>query len=891
MKVRTGAFLFLLLVLLSSFLTLPPSSGVQQEYKEQLDVSLIGSSALWRITFSGPNVTVPHLEDAEGQLNGVRAFSLVAARVSSWLPEYEVYTSNGFDLIGFEPVPTQGVFLTVVASSSEEASRAASVLDGVFKLSFVPHSPSGEKTIFYSHADFGFLVNNVLSGAIPSSAKGFTELVQVDKFTQEPLAIITFSAQKQEGGFAHSVSISSIKTNIITDSKFQLSKLFASKVNASKVAAESTLNLQVINALVLKTEGANSTNDYDALRSAVFVKLDPGKPLPLVNLTLQQSFPSLVATRGVVNRGSVKANETMEAFLKLANLAPNTAPPIENVTVREVWWSPFFNRTGGDQTEQIIPKLGPGETKTLVFELRAVASSADIIQAPEQNEVEYSFKVGEHVFHRISIVNQVRISIGPEKPAVWLEVSPSTTTPQIGDNATLSLSVFNKGKTVAFNVTITRDMERVASIDKLLPDQVNVTRTSLTSSSITSTGQTLLFTIQWTEQGDTRSILSNSVQLDYRFDTPHVPVLQISKKMQISSDVSKMVNVTVVVTNQGAWRLANLTVKDALPNGIAYVNGSFIAVGQRLTATIDVLEKQQNTTLRYSGNLTDRTENFVIVPAEVSVKWTSAVIKRVSEGAAFPIGVEIQKQYSRTFSFTGASTHTVVDIRNGGSLAIFDVNLQDPPDTFLRIVKGNATASKDTLTKGGNLTLSYDAKLSIVGDFTTSKAVASFVFAGQRQSISSMSVPIVIYDVPTATLSIEPKEPVESKPFVLTMTIRNPSNLTISNLNVSISIPGNLEGTKRSLELQGVTLARNASLSTNASFTSRTAIDILIPPPVVKFQFGEEAFTGKSSRLVISVTDDIPSRYGLPISIALVIALLSAFYARRLVYRRAIKTP
>jgi len=42
---------------------------------------------------------------------------------------------------------------------------------------------------------------------------------------------------------------------------------------------------------------------------------------------------------------------------------------------------------------------------------------------------------------------------------------------------------------------------------------------------------------------------------------------------------------------------------------------------------------------------------------------------------------------------------------------------------------------------------------------------------------------------------------------------------------------------------------------------------------------------------VISVTDDIPSRYGLPISIALVIALLSAFYARRLVYRRAIKTP
>ncbi len=891
MKVRTGASLFLLLLLLSSFLTLPRSSGVQPEYKERLDVSVIGSSALWRITFSGPNVTVPHLEDAEGQLNGISSFSLVAAKVSSWLPEYELYTSNGFDLIGFEPVPTQGVFLTVVGSSSEEASHAASVLDGVFKLSFVPHSSSGEKTIFYSHADFGFLVKNVLSGAVPSSAKGFTQLVDLDKFTQEPFAIISFSAQKQENGFVHSVSVSSIKTNIITDSKFQFSNLFAGKVNASKMAVESSLNLQVINALALTTEGANSTNDYDALRSAVFLKLDPGKPLPLVNMTLQQSFPSLVVTRGVVNRGSIQANETMEAFLKLANVGPNTAPPIENVTVRELWWSHFFNRTGGDQPEQTIPKLGPGESKTLVFELKAVVSSADIIQAPEQNELEYSFKVGEHVFHRISTVNQVRISIGPEKPAVWLEVSPSTTAPQIGDNVTLSLSVFNKGKTVAFNVTITRDNQRVASIDKLLPDLNNVTRTSVSSSSITSTSQTLLFTVQWTEEGGTRSILSNSVRLDYRPEVPHIPVLQISKKVQMTPDLSGMVNVTVIVTNQGTWGLTNLTVKDVLPNGIAYVNGSFKAVGQQLTATIDALGKQQNNTLRYTGNLTNRTENFVIGPAEVSVKWTSAVIKRVSEGAAFPLGVEIQKQYSRTFSFTGASTHTIVDIRNRGSLAIFDVKLQDPPDAFLRIVKGNATASKDKLTKGANLTLGYDANLSAVGDFTASRAVASFVFAGQHQSISSPSVPIVIYDVPTATLSIEPKEPVENKPFVLTMTISNPSNLTISNLNVSISIPVDLAGAKGTLDLQGVTLAGNASLSTSASFTSRTGIDILIPPPAVKFKFGEEAFTGKSSRLVISVTDDITSRYGLPISIALVIALLSAFYARRLVYRPAIKTP
>ncbi len=558
--------------------------------------------------------------------------------------------------------------------------------------------------------------------------------------------------------------------------------------------------------------------------------------------------------------------------------------------MKELWWQPSFNRTGGDQPEQTIAKLSPGETKTLVFELKAVASAADIIQTQEENELQYSFKVGEHVFHRKALVNQARISIGASKPAVWLEISPSTTSPAVGENATLTLTVFNRGAATAFNVTVIKDDKKIATIDKLLPDETKEITHLVTSSSVTTTSDTLLFVLEWTEEGATRSVISNSIQLNYRFDTPRIPTLQIVKRVQIPPADSKMVNVTVIVSNLGPWRLTNLNVKDILPKGISYVNGSFTAVNQELTATIEDLGKQQNRTLRYSANLTTRTENFVIFPAEVSVKWTSATLRRVSEGASFPIAVGIQKQYSRTFGFTGGSIQVNVDLRNQGSLGIFDVNLRDPSDTFLNIVKGNATATKDTINQGDNLTLRYEAKLSSVGNFTASRATASFIFAGQSQSVSSTSIPVVTFDVPSASLSVEPREPVENRPFTLTITVHNPSNLTISDLDISINIPDPIEGPKEALNIRGETLPGKESLSKNASFKSGRALDTLIQAPLVSFKFDGETFSGKSSGLVVSLADDLTNRYGIPISIALGIALLAAFYARRITYRAPIKT-
>ena len=114
------------------------------------------------------------------------------------------------------------------------------------------------------------------------------------------------------------------------------------------------------------------------------------------------------------------------------------------------------------------------------------------------------------------------------------------------------------------------------------------------------------------------------------------------------------------------------------------------------------------------------------------------------------------------------------------------------------------------------------------------------------------------------------------------MTITNPSNVTISNISYSLTLPKDL-----SIVSSGVTSFTVPTLGPNSTYTASFTV-ITNQPDLYQLNNGKLTFeyqghqlSGISGGLSLNINDDIPIRYGIPIVIGLVLVIGTILYVRR----------
>ena len=109
-------------LLLSTIIVFPvPSATSQTDYTERISATIIGNTAYWSINMKGGDITIPGLTEIENEISGVSSYKLLTLDSSRWLPEYELFSASGYNVLGFDTITTSGILLIVTSNNLQAA--------------------------------------------------------------------------------------------------------------------------------------------------------------------------------------------------------------------------------------------------------------------------------------------------------------------------------------------------------------------------------------------------------------------------------------------------------------------------------------------------------------------------------------------------------------------------------------------------------------------------------------------------------------------------------------------------------------------------------------------------------------------------------------------------
>tara|TARA_B100000959_G_C14783257_1_gene542424 strand:- start:368 stop:775 length:408 start_codon:yes stop_codon:yes gene_type:complete len=122
---------------------------------------------------------------------------------------------------------------------------------------------------------------------------------------------------------------------------------------------------------------------------------------------------------------------------------------------------------------------------------------------------------------------------------------------------------------------------------------------------------------------------------------------------------------------------------------------------------------------------------------------------------------------------------------------------------------------------------------------------------------------------------------IEGEEFSITLTVTNPSEIIVDNVLVEITLPPEIRIISGSLDLNDEVLDANAEIIKTAKLVVDNPATLSIDAPFVEFSYAKEILSGTSNPLIISIEDNIQSRYFFPILIAFFLILGTTYIARK----------
>ncbi|MDG6995910.1 MAG: hypothetical protein JRN52_08305 [Nitrososphaerota archaeon] len=886
MRSRSVTFLVLSILLLLVTPTLfsyssgPAASGTKilapssSQYSESLSIYLTSSEALWKTTLSGGNISIGSVSVPQS----VSGYSLTLTHYATWKPQFETFTKYGFGLLGpSEPYP-DAVVLAVNTTSSGDASALANSLSQQFALDFVPLSSGSGYFTFLSIMSFSTELNTYFWKLVPQSMGGFASMFTQQQLTSSDLAFFTIS-------YASSYSISFGGLSPLASTNFQLYSqlgLQASSYNYSSYAQISTIAIHVLGGLV-SNSSLPFTNNYSNFSSSLSTSSAANggsKVVPNINATLDFSFPTVQAYRVVTPSLTPSQGSGVSVTIYVKDVSPVGTPNAANVFVNDSWIYSLKNdfnltvaQTSGKQN------LTSGQTMTVAYAFSVLASSGTF--SIPATPVSWQFAVGNHTVTQNVLLNPETLDVGAANtPVLEATASLNGGSIQAGQPLSVNVTITNKGSGAAFNLASAGFTKQ-----NLPPGNTWSFVTNTTSSSLTSTSAKVNYGVTWVDSnGVKHNATTNTLSTVFSFGVPGSPSVSLYKIVSYSANAA---NVSLTLYDSSSNSISNLTVLDSIPSGFTFaksLNASSLHYSNGLvTLNVSSLAPSRNQTYTYSVSVANNNSNYVFLPANVSTMWNGSPLVHYSNGYALPLGVVATKFATPSQAFQGSSATLTLDLTNNGAQPVYQAYLNDTYDPFLRVLKSSSNYTAQ-LNAGQSIQASMSVNFTgAPGLYNLSSPSATFIFAGYSKSAIGRVSQVSIYSLLQSNITYSALKVEENHNINLTITITNPSNVTVNDVSYSMAVPAGL----RTL-YGGSSNFTVSTMGPNSTYTHSFFI-ITSEPDVYQFSNATLTFSyqghqlkGIANGLSLNIADDIKIRYGIPVIIALVIVLATVLYVRRI---------
>lgn len=882
----------LLAILIAPSITAPIKAQAQQGYEEKLQITVAGTTAFWKITLSGLDVSSLGISDIE-KVVGVQDFDLLFSKYSSLDPRVEFFTPHGYDAIGMNLIPQKGAFLRVRASSLDSARQLATALEAPLRLGFTYLRSEGDNHSFHSYAELGspdgskFLPIKIWN--LLQNRRGFDLLVSVGKFLDNPLPVLVLGGKKAGTSFIYSVAVGGIAFDAVKDKTLKFSNLFpeARGINASARATSSVLEMRMFGGFIAPRDKYSVDYAPDMRSTTIRSVLTPKENRSGFDFTIVESPPILVVTREV-DKSTVAAGETLEYRIRFENVAPAGVASVESITAKETWWQQHFEAVRAE-SDQTIAKLEPGQSKTFVYVLRAKTSSVAVAETSDaESTFKYSYKISGKNFTSSARANDLKIVLNRAASSLIAVASATDYLPDVSGNASAVLAIRNGGARSAFSVNIFLGDKLIETIPSIAPDPLRPVKVTapLIFDSFTLRKKDLSWRVEWTDD-QPQTIRSNTFTVFENYTKPDIPVVRIEKaSVENKTKGEGIFETTIAIANDGTRPVTALQVIDSAPKGTTFSSSSnFASSAGGLSTSIESIAPAQTKTVSYLSRGASGM-NLIAGPALVSFRVGNLTVERLSSSVVTPNAMAVVKTLNRQAAPIGYNFTVSLKLENKGSETIFDVGLEGG-DRPLRVAKGRNADSRPVLAPGESMSLSYEIQTFRPQNASLLGALATFTLAGSIRNIRTADIPLQILNTPDIQIRLASSTILDNTPYEVIIDISNPAPFAISGLTINqgkpqnIVVQGGLEAPKQ--------LAPNEKTAIRIAATSPEPNKQMKFQPTITHVFEGQPITVVSPEVTIAVNENIAARFGPSVGIGIAIVLVTWLLVRRAVQTKAEK--
>lgn len=849
-------------------------SGSGDPYSEHLSVYETSNEAYWSANLVGGNIS---LGSSFSLPAGVTSFSMVLTQYDTWNPTFETFTTYGLGLLGpNEPMPN-ATLLTVDTTSSSAASSLATTLSQMFALAFSPYTSNSTSFTFLSPMDFVTEMHVYFWKLIPSSAGGFASIMSESSY--ESLDLESYTLTDSSGSF----SITYGGLTPVTSTSFDLYTLLGvTALNYSSASSSSSVEVHVLGGA---STGVNSTftNTYSNFSSSASATYTGGtnNVVPDLNASLDFSFPVIVAYRQMTTL-TPSPNSSVSVSIAVKDVSP-TGAPNATVTLNDDWiktlYSTDFNVSAGNTSGTFV-NMTSGQTNSVNYGFTVDNSTAGSFAIPATN-VTYSFVIANQTLTESTLLNSETLSVGVTNQPE-LEAIEDVGVIQATQALSLNVTAVNKGNGPAFSLSSSSG-QTLPSLSVGASWTYNITQSS---PSLTSLNASVMPVVSWLNVNSVSfNASTNGIIAIYGFANPGSPGTSLSKSISLAPDNS-YVNVTLSLQNTGSNPVSNITIADSIPADMTFSkslgNTTVFNSGSLIYSNVTSLAAGAIDNFTYSLNFSSPGQNYIFMPANVSAPWNNVTVVHFSQGAGLPLGVVATKLISPSYGFVGSNVTEQLSILNKGSLPIYVVSLSNSSDPFISTVSSSGSTTPVLNTGQVSNSTVKGFFTGSPGNYTTSPAAASFIFAGSNQTASTNTTSVVIFQTVSSSMVASGPKIEENHAIQIIIEISNPSNVTVTNIKYALTLPPYLH--LNSGSLTGTISSLGPNQNASESFYVETSLpnQYTISGGNLTFQYGTQTLVGATNSLSLNIVDDLTIRYAIPVVIGLVLVAATLIYVRRL---------
>jgi uncharacterized repeat protein (TIGR01451 family) len=861
----------------------------QGQYTERIDVYTAGSSAYWLMTMDRLNGTLTGLSSAEAS-SGASSYRLVALSSQSLSTDLQVFGVDGYNVLGVPSLPSQGIFLTVNASSSSSASALANYFSGRFATSFTLVSSGSGSFVFFAPVGFSTLAAPVLYRLVPTTMKGYASFLTEPSFSALPVPAIELYGENNGSGFSHTIVIGAAASSVLSSAGAisipQILSRSGSTLTSSSSASSSEVVVHSLDGVIQSTDKASVSNDASSLTGTYTLSPNAGSAVR-ANVTITSQAPTAIAYR-IFDRGTVSTNQSLAVTVVVKDTASTGS--IQNVTVNDVWWQSFpsvFQFVSGNYSFR-IPIITAGQNATESYVLRVVSSSSSQVTVPSADAT-FQYVLSSASYTSRAALNQAVLQVNGVGPAVSI-VARSTLASgaPLGSAGNFTLTLTNSGNSPALSIRVGG-----LSISNLAEGSSQTLNVPIALSSLVQRNFTKTFSVQFTDASQkTQNITSNSVSVLLSHSSMSLPLVQLTTNDTLTSTSisSRLLNVTYSFSNKGTAASGAVTGTQALPSGVSckVVKGNGTCSAGIYSLKLTGLATQK--TVANTVELSFSQDNFLIPPPTVSVTYEGATLHAFGGAYVVPAGLSLTKSFGLTGGFPGMTTSVVVGIVNKGTTPVYNATVSSGADIFDSLASSAPTfQTYATLAPQQSESFNYTVKLSSAtsGNSSSSPATVQFVQGGVTTTLSSGNAFMQIYKPVSAAVTVNPPAPEENHDFTMAIAFTNSAPVSVSAVTFTMPLPsgisvvsgGQVSGGTLSVTLP--TLGPGANQTVDVTMTASTGLTLQTSSSHVAFQYAGSSLTGVAPKQAVTVGVDVTTRYTIPIIIAVFIAIAGLVYVRR----------